>query len=350
MLKMTYDATNKEWQLLEPFSLFPNTIFPYKYYISWDTSRVNSASPNYIPGLQLSYGWEEPGSTGGADRRYTFTNQVQQAVPGEFGAEQQYFNSIHWKGAITTPIQVTFNINMTPATVVATNPLSALFRPGIDTAYIQFDGSFVPVTQGLSMWGTDNRLLLADPDGNGVYTATYNLTPPTLFQMCFRIVYTSPSGEVWNGSGSAIQGRRYYQYVHPTAVAPDSALWPASYSLAVLNWMNDSLTIEPPPDLNTVTTGVEGPSELPLTFELQQNYPNPFNPSTVITYSVPERIHVRLEIYNLLGQKVASLFDQEQVAGTHSVSWNARGMGSGVYILKMQAGSFSNARKMLLLR
>ena len=349
MLKMTYDATNKEWQLIESFSLFPNTVFPYKYYINWDTSRVNPASPNYIPGLTLTDGWEEPGTTGGADRRYTYTSQSLQTVPGDFGAEQQYFNSIHWKGAITKPIQVTFNINMNPATVVATNPLSALFRPGIDTAYIQFDGSLMPITQGFTMWGTDNRLMLSDPDGNGVYSVTSNLVAPTLYQACFRIVYTSSSGEVWNGSGSAIRGRRYYQYVHPTAVYADSAAWPATYSFAVLDWMNDSLTIEDPPNLNVITD-VEAQSALPATYALEQNYPNPFNPSTVLTYSLPEKAHVRIEVFNLLGERVASLFDQEQFAGVHSVVWNARGVGSGIYFAKMQAGSFTEVRKMVLLR
>jgi hypothetical protein len=165
-------------------------------------------------------------------------------------------------------------------------------------------------------------------------------------------VYTSPTGEIWNGSGSAIRGRRYYQYVHPTQVAADSAVWPATYSLAQINWMLDNLTIEDPPDLDHVT-GVGNGSEIPGSYALYQNFPNPFNPSTMITYAVPRSGHVRIEVYNILGQKIASLFDQEQSPGIHSIAWNAqddRGLklSSGVYILRMQAPTFTQVRKMLL--
>jgi hypothetical protein len=352
MLKMTYDPSAKEWGRAEPYSMFPGEPINYKYYIAWDSSRVDSTSPNFIRGLRLADGWEEPGATGGADRRYVYGTDIEQIIAGDFGADQQFFNSLHWKGVITQPIQVTFDIDMAPAASVVTNP-GTLFRPGLDTVYVQFDGSLVPITQGKTMWGTDNRVMLTDPDGDGRYTATYNLTPPTFPQFCYRLVYTSPSGEIWNGSGSAIRGRRYYQYVHPTKVLADSAQWPSTYSLAQLSWMLDNLTIEDPPDLNTFTGVGVGSSGIPGSYELQQNYPNPFNPSTVITYAIPENVHVRIDVFNVLGQKVASLFDHEQTVGTHSIAWNARNergsmVGSGVYFVKMQAGTFSQVRKMML--
>lgn len=353
MLKMTYDPTLKEWDRAEPYSMFPGEPINYKYYIAWDTTRVDSTSPNFIRGLALSDGWEEPGVTGGADRRYLYGNTIQQIVPGDFGADQQFFNSLHWKGAITKPIQVTFTIDMAPAANAATNP-GTLFRPGVDTVYVQFDGCMVPITQGKTMYGTDNRLMLTDPDGDGKYTATYNLTPPTVYQFCYRVTYTSPSGDITNGSGSAIRGRRYYQYVHPTQVMADSAKWPSTYALALMPWKLDNLTIEDPPDLNTLT-GVGDGATLPGAYELRQNYPNPFNPSTVITYSIPKESRVTIEVYNLLGQKIAVLFDQEQGVGTHSIAWNARNdagtmVSSGMYLLKMHAGSFSQVKKMMLMR
>jgi hypothetical protein len=138
-------------------------------------------------------------------------------------------------------------------------------------------------------------------------------------------------------------------------VLADSAQWPASYALAQLPWMLDNLTIEDPPDLNTITGVAGAPSDLPSSFDLQQNYPNPFNPSTVITYAVPRNAHVTIDIYNVLGQKVASLFDQEQTVGTHSIAWNGQNnhgasVGSGVYFVTMQAGTFSQVRKMMLTR
>jgi len=352
MLKMTYDPTAKEWDLVESFTLFPNEVLKYKYYIRWDSTRFDTAHVNYIPGLMMTDGWEEPGVTGGADRSYLYGNTTPQIIPGDFGSDWQFFNSLHWEGVSTHPIQVVFNIDMAPAANVATNP-NVLFRPGIDTAYIQFDGCMTPITQGKTMWGTDNRLMLNDIDGDGKYTATYDLTAPTFYQMCYRVVYTSTTGEIWNGSGAAVVGRRYYQYVHPTQVMADSAMWPSTYVLADMPWKLSDLTIEDPPDLNTVTGVGGGGPDLPLSYALHQNYPNPFNPSTVITYSIPGSSNVRIEVYSILGQKVATLFDQEQTAGTHSIAWNAQGehgqrLGSGAYFLRMQAGSFSQVKKMLL--
>lgn len=353
MLKMTYNSDLEEWNLYETFSKFPAESIPYKYYIAWDTSRVDTASPNFIPGLMLSDGWEEPGVTGGADRTYIYTDQTEQIVQGDFGADQQFFNSLHPNGVITNPIKVTFRINMAPAASETTNPTATLFRPGIDTVYVQFDGCLVSVTQGKTMWGTDNRLMLADADGDGVYTGTYDLNPPTFNQFCYRIVYTSPTGEVWNGTGSAVRGRRYYQYVKPVSINP--VVYPDTYELAKMDWMTSELTIEDLPDLGEVTDVKDNHAGIPLQYKLAQNYPNPFNPTTMITYTVPERGAVKLEIFDILGRKVATLFNAEQFAGTHSLEWNSTNdsgarVTSGVYLLKMQAGNFTKVKKMLLVK
>jgi hypothetical protein len=243
---------------------------------------------------------------------------------------------------------------MAPATVVATNPTNPLFRPGTDSVFISFDGCLVPVTQGKTMYGTDNRLELKDPDGNGIYTGSITLKAPTLYQLCYRVTYSSsPNPNVTNGGG-ILSGRRYYQYIRPTQVKANGVIaWPSSFTLPTVDWKVDNLAIETPPDLDTPTGVSQNTTNTPSVYALEQNYPNPFNPSTVITYSVPEKSHVVLEIFNVLGQRVASLFDQEQSAGIHSIGWNARDsrnaqVSSGVYFLKMQAGSFSQVKKMLL--
>jgi len=93
----------------------------------------------------------------------------------------------------------------------------------------------------------------------------------------------------------------------------------------------------------------------PLKFALFQNYPNPFNPHTVIQYQLAERVDVRLEIYNILGQKVRTFERKSQDTGLHQVTWdgtNDQGIrtGSGILIYKIKAGSFSEARKMILIR
>ena len=96
-------------------------------------------------------------------------------------------------------------------------------------------------------------------------------------------------------------------------------------------------------------------SELPKRFELAQNYPNPFNPDTKISYALPNDCHVKMTIYNLLGQKIKVLVDEHQTAGTKDVYWNGKDdngkeVASGVYFYKLDAGEFTWSRRMLLIR
>jgi len=101
---------------------------------------------------------------------------------------------------------------------------------------------------------------------------------------------------------------------------------------------------------DTVVVGVgELASEVPQEFSLSHNYPNPFNPSTRLTLSAPGREHVTVEVYDLLGRRVAQLVDGVLAPGMHIVEWNASGFASGVYLCRAITGSQSITRKMLLL-
>jgi hypothetical protein len=91
-------------------------------------------------------------------------------------------------------------------------------------------------------------------------------------------------------------------------------------------------------------------ADIPFAFALLGNYPNPFNATTVIAYELPRRADVRLEVYNISGQKVATLVDGEQQAGYRSITWNASEVSSGVYFYKLTAGDFSEIKTMTLLR
>jgi hypothetical protein len=89
---------------------------------------------------------------------------------------------------------------------------------------------------------------------------------------------------------------------------------------------------------------------LPSSSHLEQNYPNPFNPSTTISYDLPTRSHVTLRIFNVLGQEVATLVDDEVGAGRHQVRWNAGRLASGVYLYRIQSGTFVQTKKTVLVR
>ncbi len=89
---------------------------------------------------------------------------------------------------------------------------------------------------------------------------------------------------------------------------------------------------------------------LPREYALSQNYPNPFNPITQINYALPRDCWVRLEVYNILGQKVATMVDGHQEAGYKIARWDAGSFSSGIYFYRLQAGDFVGTRKMVLLR
>ena len=91
-------------------------------------------------------------------------------------------------------------------------------------------------------------------------------------------------------------------------------------------------------------------TSLPKTFALKENYPNPFNLSTMIRYQLPVDCYVRLEVYDLLGRKVATLAEGEQEAGYRSFTWDASKVSSGIYIYKLTAGDFTQVRKMMMVK
>jgi hypothetical protein len=102
-----------------------------------------------------------------------------------------------------------------------------------------------------------------------------------------------------------------------------------------------------PLSVNTIDPGwVHSPE----TFSLTQNFPNPFNPATTIRYSMPNRSQVLLTVYNTVGQKVATLVQEQQEAGSYEVKFDGSALASGVYFYRLQAGSFMQTRKLLLLR
>ncbi len=90
--------------------------------------------------------------------------------------------------------------------------------------------------------------------------------------------------------------------------------------------------------------------KIPSEFSLAQNYPNPFNPSSIIEFKLASRQFITLKVYDILGKEIKTLVNEERPAGSYSVLFNAAGISSGVYFYKIQAGKFSETKKMILLR
>jgi len=89
---------------------------------------------------------------------------------------------------------------------------------------------------------------------------------------------------------------------------------------------------------------------IPKHFELAQNYPNPFNPSTTIEFSIPKDASVSMKIYDILGKEVATLVNEQKAAGTYILNWNASNFSSGIYFYRLNAGEFTETKKMFLVK
>jgi surface protein len=99
-----------------------------------------------------------------------------------------------------------------------------------------------------------------------------------------------------------------------------------------------------------VATSNENGESLPTAYDLNQNYPNPFNPTTTIRYALPQSSYVTLTVYNIVGQRVATLVSGTKSAGYHDVRFDASSLGSGAYVYRIQAGSFSQTRTLFLVK
>jgi hypothetical protein len=138
------------------------------------------------------------------------------------------------------------------------------------------------------------------------------------------------------------------------------ALWhlDSSYVDSVNGWNGtpmgsvgfDTLTF-PNPAMNCTMVGiVKNTSELPKEFNLEQNYPNPFNPTTTIHFSIPKGTFVEITLYDVLGKKVATLLREPKQAGRYELTIDGTELASGVYFYKMEAGNYSDIKKMVLIK
>ncbi|MFC2088907.1 T9SS type A sorting domain-containing protein [Calditrichota bacterium] len=108
----------------------------------------------------------------------------------------------------------------------------------------------------------------------------------------------------------------------------------------------------PTQGIKDLISSIDNPSvtHVPESHKLFQNYPNPFNPNTNIRFNLKEKAHVKLTIFNLLGQKVATLIDKEMIAGEKGITWYPKDVPSGTYFYRLQAGDFSEVKEMVFIK
>ena len=103
-------------------------------------------------------------------------------------------------------------------------------------------------------------------------------------------------------------------------------------------------------DLATPDITYRRVNNVPESFELHQNHPNPFNPTTTISFNLPEASDVKLEVYNLLGQKITTIVEANLSAGRQSYTWDGSSMASGIYLYKLTVNGFVDSKIMVLMK
>lgn len=155
------------------------------------------------------------------------------------------------------------------------------------------------------------------------------------------VAFTTIPNSFVPGHGTTLDPQ-FYTYIDRTAAPGDWFYRLKQIDLDATVHYSDPIAV-------SILSDVSDPP-LPRDFSLSQNYPNPFNPSTQIAYEVPSAAHVRLEVFNMLGQKVATLVDEVQGPGRYDRHFDASALPSGVYMYRLRAGTRALSRTMVLVR
>lgn len=151
------------------------------------------------------------------------------------------------------------------------------------------------------------------------------------------------AGELVDAGGTVVAFNNGTSSNPFTLVAPGPGNYTVNAGYAgPLRWDSASVSI-------TITEVGENTSN-PTVYKLYDNYPNPFNPSTTFTYSLPEASFTSLKIYDAIGNEVAVVIDEIKPAGTHQIEFDAIGLSSGIYYYTLQAGAFTQTKKMILMK
>jgi hypothetical protein len=339
--RMAFDAISGLYRVTVPYSGSTFDNVPHKFFVKLDSASAMTRFPGYNDpnnrdGIQYDHPYEE----GDANRLFNVGG-----TGGNLVTPPLYFSSVHRYTTMnntTDTCRVTLRVNMGPATRYIT-PLNYA-TDTVDLVFFDLmwvgaqranQGTFPLTARAVRQGPTDS-----------VYRATFTVRGRTHGGLMYYWRFTQPGGNVVN-EGGGLGGSKPYRARWIQQTGPNA--FPATYTTPIDSWQrNPPMPTEPLPygatDVNDDVMGT------PLAYTLHQNFPNPFNPATRIRYSIPENARVTLKVFNILGQEVATLVNEDQLRGNYATLFEAHKLSTGVYFYRLEAGKFTETKKMLLLK
>jgi len=337
-------VVGSRWQYTATGQILPvSSEVDYKFYMKLDSAHAVARFPGLIPGAggnSDGFYYEHPIPRGDGNIQFIVANQTNQS------SALHWYSDVNPSGLLkntTDSVNVTLKVNMGPATRYS-NP----FNPSTDTLYLIWQDALWRSAQQHNQ-GSFNANMKMTRQGvsDSVWTVTFKVKGKAHYGMMYTYQYRKPDASIVDqGGGLGGQNLFIARFIQATN---SSNVWPASYTAPTDVWQKNAPL---PGESAQFTTGVAAKSPGPPgSFTLFQNYPNPFNPTTNIQYTLPITSPVRLRVYNLLGQMIEELVNNpSQTAGTHVVGFDASRLTTGVYFYKLEAGSYTDVKKMILLK
>ncbi len=296
--------------------------------------RMKSSTEGYAVGIPVAGKWTVIKTTNGGSSWTHIPNEPPQVgdESATFGIDLTgntlSFGTDNGKIYRSTDLGTTWNSDS-----ISGNSINALHFNSSSTGLASFgNGSTDRSTNGGVSWDSGGTA------GSNVVNCISGLNSEYWAIIGNNISYTKDTGKTWTLATPGFHGLIPLQAVSFTSAASAVNGWAVGQSGIILHYQR--LATGMLPDAHP----------LPTSFKLEQNYPNPFNPGTSIHFDIPKASHVVLKIYDVLGREVATLVNEIRPPGSYSSAWNASTVPSGVYFYHLQAGTFSETKKMMLVK
>ena len=286
-------------------------------------------------------GYERPLHWGGGNRLTTFKGESSKDT-------LDYYDNVRpdWFIPSGTNLKIKFKVDMNPAMDAGKQAIP--FDPAKDTLYWLSEEPAFARSQGWYRPSDGHmKILKLTADGAGIYSGTLSVKDPGFNAFEYRYEWQKGSDGTWVQEPAGFDA---YAYRVRFAGQDLPSHFPQNpWNAPKDTWTNNNVKTDQ--EKNPYSTlDVKAVTLSPTTYSLSQNYPNPFNPSTTINFSIQKAGMVTLTVYNILGQEVSSVVSQDLKAGSYTYTFDASKLSSGVYFYAINAGSFNQVKKMMLLK